>query len=257
MIFEIGGRKLNSRLFVGTGKLSTYKLIPEIVEKSGVEVLTVAVRKINPDAKIENVLNYIPKNIVIMINTSGARNAEEAVKIALVGSEIVNSKWIKVEIEADTRYLAPDNEETLKATKILVEKGFHVFPYINPDLILAKKLEKVGATAVMPLGSFIGTNRGIKCETLIKPIIQELRVPVIIDAGIGKPSDAAKAMELGAEAVLVNTAIAVAKNPVDMAVALSMAVKAGRVAYEMGILEEKEFAEATSPLTGFLSDGRK
>ena len=252
--FEIAGKKLKTRLFIGTGKLSTYKVIPEIVKKTGVEVLTVAVRRINPDSKVENIMDYIPDDTIIMVNTSGARNADEAVRIAKIGSEISRTKWIKVEIEADTKYLAPDNEETIKATERLVKDGFYVFPYITPDLITAKKLEKVGAAAVMPLGSFIGTNKGITCETLIIPIIRELKIPVIIDAGIGRPSHAAKAMELGAEAVLVNTAIAIAKDPVKMAMAMDFAVKAGRTAYEMGLLAEKEFADASSPLTDFLRE---
>jgi thiazole synthase len=252
MEWEIAGKKLKSRLFIGTGKLSTYKVIPEIIKNTSVEVLTVAVRRINPDTKIENIMDFIPENTIIMVNTSGARNADEAVKIAKIGAEISKTKWIKIEIEADTKYLAPDNEETIKATEKLVKDGFFVFPYITPDLVTAKKLEKAGATAVMPLASFIGTNKGITCETLLKPIIQELKIPVIIDAGIGKPSHAAKAMELGAAAVLVNTAIAIANDPVRMAMAMDMAVKAGRIAYEIGILAEKEYAEASSPLTGFL-----
>ncbi|HPD19543.1 MAG TPA: thiazole synthase, partial [Candidatus Goldiibacteriota bacterium] len=169
--FQIADKKLKSRLFIGTGKLSTYKVIPEIIKKTGVEVLTVAVRRINPDSKIENVMEYIPDGVILMVNTSGARNAEEAVKIAKIGSEISKTKWIKVEIEADTKYLMPDNVETIKATERLVKDGFFVFPYIMPDLITARKLENIGAAAVMPLGSFIGTNKGITCETLIKPII--------------------------------------------------------------------------------------
>ncbi len=252
MSFEIAGKKLKSRLFIGTGKLPTYKVLPDIIKNTDISVLTVAVRRINPDSKIENILDYIPDDVTIMVNTSGARNAEEAVRIAKIGSEISQTKWIKVEIEADTKYLAPDNEETIKATEKLVKEGFFVFPYISPDLVTAKKLEKIGAAAVMPLGSFIGTNKGITCETLIKPIIQELKIPVIIDAGIGRPSHAAKAMELGASAVLVNTAIAIAKDPVKLAISMELAVKAGRIAYETGILAEKEFAEATSPLTDFL-----
>lgn len=256
MQWEIADKKLKSRLFIGTGKLSTYKVIPEIIKNTSVEVLTVAVRRINPEAKYENILDFIPKDTIIMVNTSGARNAEEAIKIAKIGAEISKTKWIKIEIEADTKYLAPDNEETIKATEKLVKEGFYVFPYITPDLVTAKKLEKAGATAVMPLGSFIGTNKGITCETLLKPIINELKIPVIIDAGIGRPSHAAKAMEMGAAAVLVNTAIAIANDPVRMAMSIDMAVKAGRIAYEVGILAEKDFAEASSPLTGFLR-GRK
>ena len=250
---KIADKVLNSRLFIGTGKLPTYKLIPEIIRATGVEVLTVAVRRLNPYAKVENIMDYIPKNVTIMINTSGARNAQEAIRIAEVGAEITNAKWLKIEIEADVKYLSPDNYETIKATKILVKKGFYVFPYITPDLVVARKLEDIGASAVMPLASFIGTNKGITCETLLKPIIEEINIPVIIDAGIGRPSHAAKAMEMGASAVLVNTAIAIAKDPVKMAVAIDLAVKSGRLAYEIGLLEEKEFAQASSPLTGFLN----
>ncbi|MFQ3675582.1 MAG: thiazole synthase [Endomicrobiia bacterium] len=252
-VLKIAGKNLKSRLFIGTGKLPTYKLIPEIIKNTGVEVLTVAVRRINPDAKVENIVDYIPKNVIVMINTSGARNSQEAVKIAEIGSEIIKTKWIKIEIESDTKYLLPDNEETIKAAKMLVKKGYYVFPYITPDLILARKLEDIGVSAVMPLGSFIGTNKGITCETLLKPIIEEIKIPVIIDAGIGRPSHAAKAMEMGAEAILVNTAIAIAKDPVKMAVSIDLAVKSGRLAYEIGLLEEKEYASSSSPLTDFLN----
>lgn len=258
MEFEIAGKKLKSRLFIGTGKLPTYSIIPDIIKNTGIEVLTVALRRINPHTKMENILDYISKDITIMVNTSGARTAEEAVKIARISKEIFNSKlvsqsnWIKVEIEADTKYLAPDNEETIKASEILVKEGFKVFPYISPDLITAKKLENIGVSAVMPLGSFIGTNKGITCETLLRAIIEEVDIPVIIDAGIGRPSHAAYAMELGADAVLINTAIATAEDPIQMAIAMDMAVKSGRLAYEIGLLAEKKYAEASSPLTGFI-----
>lgn len=250
--FEIAGKKLKSRLFIGTGKLPTYKLIPQIIKKTGIDVITVAIRRIDPNSKYENILDYIPKGTIIMVNTSGARNHKEAIKIAEIGAEIVNTDWIKIEIEAETKYLAPDNEETIKATKILVKKGFKVFPYVSPDLITAKKLEDCGSSAVMPLGSFIGTNKGIVAEELIKTIISEIKIPVIIDAGIGKPSDAAKAMEIGASAVLVNTAIALAKDPVMMAISMSWAVKAGRTAYLTGILPQSDYANASSPLKNFI-----
>jgi thiazole synthase len=250
--FEIGAKKLKSRLFIGTGKLPTYKLIPEIVKKAGVEVLTVAVRRIDPDTREENILNYIPKNVTVMVNTSGSRNAKEAIKIAEIGSEIIETDWIKIEIEVDYRYLLPDNEETVKATKYLSKKGYKVFPYITPDLVTARKLQDAGACAVMPLGSFIGTNRGITAKSLIEPIIKEIDIPVIIDAGIGRPSHAAEAMEMGADAILVNTAVAIAKDPVKMSIALSEAVRAGRMAYEMGILKEKEYADPSSPVSDFL-----
>jgi len=252
MTYKIGGKDLKSRFFIGSGKLPSYAIIPEMVEKAGVEVITVAVRRINPEAKQENIMDYIPGHCVVMVNTSGARNAEEAVRIARIGRELTGSDWIKIEVETDAKYLLPDNEETLKATGILVGEGFRVFPYISPDLVMAKKLEKAGAAAVMPLAAPIGTNKGITCAALLKPIINEIGIPVIVDAGIGRPSHAAEAMELGADAVLANTAIATASDPVAMAVAMAKAVEAGRMAFEMGLLAEKEFADASSPLTGFL-----
>jgi thiazole synthase len=252
MEFKIGGKTLNSRFFIGSGKLPTYAILPEMIEKSGVEVITVAVRRINPEAQHENILDYIPGHCVIMVNTSGATTAAEAVKIARIGRELTGSDWIKIEVETDAKYLLPDNEETLKAAEILVAEGFQVFPYISPDLVMAKKLERAGVAAVMPLAAPIGTNKGITCAALLRPIIREITIPVIIDAGIGRPSHAAEAMELGADAVLANTAIATARNPVLMAMAMAKAVEAGRMAYEMGLLAEKEYAEASSPLTGFL-----
>lgn len=250
--FIIAGKTLRSRLFIGSGKLPTYRVIPDIIKKAGVEVITVAVRRINPQSKYENILDFLPQKTIIMVNTSGARNAKEAVKIAEIGAEITKTDWIKVEIEADNRYLAPDNEETVVATRELVKKGFKVFPYISPDLITARKLEDAGASAVMPLGSFIGTNKGIVAEELIKAIVNEVNVPVIVDAGIGRPSHAARAMEIGAQAVLVNTAVAIAKDPVKMAVAMAKAVEAGRMAFTQGILPERDWAEASSPLKDFL-----
>lgn len=252
MEFKIGGKTLKSRFFIGSGKLPTYAILPEMIKKSGVEVITVAVRRINPAAQQENILDFIPGHCVIMVNTSGATTAGEAVKIARIGRELTGSDWIKIEVETDAKYLLPDNEETLKAAQILVAEGFQVFPYISPDLVMAKKLEKAGVAAVMPLAAPIGTNKGITCAALLKTIIHEISIPVIIDAGIGRPSHAAEAMELGADAVLANTAIATARNPVLMAAAMAKAVEAGRTAYEMGLLTEKEFAEASSPLTGFL-----
>lgn len=251
--FEIAGRKLKSRLFIGTGKLPSYSLIPSILKASKSEVITVAVRRIDPDKSGENIFKYIPGNVVVMVNTSGARDCREAIRIAEIGAEIAETDWIKVEIEADSKYLAPDNEETLKATKNLVKKGFKVFPYINPDLVIARKLEDAGASCVMPLGSFIGTNKGITVETLIEPIIKELKIPVIIDAGLGRPSHAARAMEMGADGVLINTAIAIAKDPIKMAKAMSDAVISGRIAWELGILKEQEYASASSPLKNFLT----
>lgn len=250
-MFSIGGRNIKSRLFVGSGKLSNYSYLKDILIENDIDVVTVAVRRVGGNSR-ENLLDYIPKDITIMVNTSGARDYKEAVKLAMIGRELTNSTWVKVEIEADTKYLLPDNEETLKASEILVKEGFNVFPYIAPDLIIAKKLEAVGVSAVMPLGSPIGTNKGICAKELLKTIISEVNVPVIVDAGIGRPSHAAEAMEMGADACLINTAIATSSNPVAMAKAFKMAVDAGRLAYEIGILKEKEYADASSPLTGFL-----
>lgn len=252
--FEIGGFKLKSRLFVGTGKLSDYSLIPKIVQQARVNVVTVAVRRLNLKAKHPNIIQYIPENVIIMVNTSGARNSEEAVKIAEIGCEIANSNWVKVEIETDVKYLLPDNEETIKATRILAKKGYKVFPYITPDLIAARKLLNAGATAIMPLGSFIGSNKGIKTKELILPIIEELNIPVIIDAGIGTPSHAAMAMEMGCDAVLVNTAIAISSNPVKMAIAFAKSVEAGRLAYKLGLPLPNAKAKASSPLENFIEN---
>ena len=254
-MFKIGGKEIKSRLFVGTGKLPDYSIIKRMYEKAGIEVFAVAVRRIGPNTKHDkNVLEYIPKDAIIMVNTSGAINHREAVKVAQIGRELTSSDWVKVEIEKDTKYLFPDNYETLKACEILVKEGFKVFPYIYPDINVARELEQMGVEAVMPLGSPIGTNKGIGCEVLLKPIINEVKIPVIIDAGIGRPSHAAHAMELGADAVLVNTAIATSADPVGMAVAFSKAVEAGRLAYEIGILREYDYAQASSPLDDFIKD---
>ena len=249
MSFYVGGKIIKNRLFVGTGKLPDYSVIKRMYEELGIEVFAVAVRRINPEVnKGISILDFIPKEATIMVNTSGARNHKEAVRIALIGREITNSDWVKIEISGELKYLLPDNEETLKAAEILVKEGFKVFPYISPDLVLAKKLEDIGISAVMPLGSPIGSNKGIDCETLLKAIINEINIPVIIDAGIGKPSHAAKAMELGADAVLINTAIATSNDPFLMAKAFSLAVSSGRLAYEIGLPKEKEYAVPSSPL---------
>ena len=249
----IGGIPLKSRLFIGTGKYASNALIPHIVERSGVQVVTVAVRRVDLEAKEENMLNYIPKECVLMPNTSGARNAEEAVRIARLARAMGCGSWVKIEVISDTKYLLPDNQETLKATEILAKEGFTVLPYMCPDLMIAKRLRDAGAAAVMPLGAPIGTNKGLKTKELVKIMIDEIDLPVIVDAGIGKPSEAAEAMELGAAAVLVNTAIASAGDPMAMAEAFSLAVKAGRKAWLAGTGEVREYAEASSPLTGFLN----
>lgn len=250
----IGGVELKSRLFTGSGKYSSNALIPKVIERSGGQVVTVAVRRVDLDSKEENMLNYIPKDCILMPNTSGARNAEEAVRIARLARAMGCGDWIKIEVISDTRYLLPDNQETLKATEILAKEGFVVLPYMCPELMTAKRMRDAGAAAVMPLGAPIGTNKGLKTKELVKILIDEIDLPIIVDAGIGKPSEAAEAMELGAAAVLVNTAIASAGDPLGMAEAFSLAVKSGRMAYLAGTGEVKTYAEASSPLTGFLNE---
>jgi len=249
----IGGRDINSRLFIGTGKFPANRIIPDVIKNSKAQVITVALRRIDFDSDEENMLNYIPEECILMPNTSGARNAEEAVRIARLARASGCGNFVKIEVISDNRYLLPDNRETVKATEILVKEGFVVLPYMNPDLMDAKRLRDAGAAAVMPLGAPIGTNKGLKTKELVKILIDEIDIPVIVDAGIGKPSEACEAMEIGAAAVLVNTAIATAGDPVAMAAAFSKAVEAGRMAFLSGTGAVKEYAEASSPLTGFLS----
>ncbi|NMA57461.1 thiazole synthase [Clostridium cochlearium] len=251
--FNVGGKQLDSRLFIGTGKYGSNEILPKIIESSKSQVITVALRRVDLSSKEENILNYINKDCVLLPNTSGARNAEEAVRLARLSKAAGCGDWIKIEAISDNKYLLPDNYETIKATEILVKEGFHVFPYMNPNLMDAKRLVEAGAAAVMPLGAPIGTNKGLRTEEMIKILIEEIKeVPVIVDAGIGKPSDACKAMEMGADAVLLNTAIATAENPVLMAEAFKNAVESGRKAYLAGLGAEAEFADASSPLVGFL-----
>ncbi|MFZ5989198.1 MAG: thiazole synthase [Bacillota bacterium] len=252
-ILVIGGIPLKNRLFIGTGKYSSNALIPKLVERSGSQVITVAVRRVDLDSEEENMLNYIPKECVLMPNTSGARNADEAVRIARLARAMGCGNWIKIEVISDMKYLLPDNQETLKATETLTKEGFVVLPYMSPELMTAKRLRDAGAAAVMPLGAPIGSNKGLKTKELIRIMIDEIDLPVIVDAGIGKPSEAAEAMELGAAAILVNTAIASAVDPVGMAEAFSLAVAAGRLAYKSGAGTVREYASASSPLTGFLN----
>lgn len=253
-VLKIGDKELTSRLFLGTGKFASNKLIPEAVAASGAQVVTVALRRVDLDSSDENILNYIPKNCILMPNTSGARNAEEAVRIARLARAAGCGNWVKIEVISDNRYLLPDNYETIKATEILAAEGFVVLPYMSPDLMAAKKLAEAGAAAVMPLGAPIGSNRGLKTKELIRILIEEIPLPIIVDAGIGRPSEAAEAMELGAAAVLVNTAIATAADPVAMAKAFGLAVAAGRTAYLAGPGAVQQYASASSPLTGFLRE---
>lgn len=250
----IGGRELKSRLFIGSGKFSDENIIGNITKETGVEVVTVALRRVDLQGGKGNVLDYIPKDCVLLPNTSGARNAEEAVRIARLARASGCGNWVKIEVISDNKYLLPDNYETVKATQILAAEGFVVLPYMHPDLYVAKELERAGAAAVMPLGAPIGTNRGLKTKEMVQILIQECSVPIIVDAGIGKPSEAAEAMEMGASAVLVNTAIATAGDPLLMAKAFAHAVQAGRQAFLAQPGETVQYARASSPLTGFLRD---
>ncbi|GMT42877.1 MAG: thiazole synthase [bacterium] len=251
-MLEIAGKKINSRLFVGSGKFPSNRLMKEAIIASGADLVTVSLRRVDLHGKGESIIDCIPNGIRLLPNTSGAKNADEAVRIARLCKMANKTNWIKLEVIPDPVHLLPDPVETLKAARQLVKEDFVVLPYINADPVLAKHLEDAGCATVMPLGSPIGTNRGLETLEMIRIIIELCSVPVVVDAGIGRPSDAALAMEIGADAVLVNTAIAVAKDPVRMADAFRRAVDAGRIAYEAGPGEVKGTAEASSPLTGFL-----
>src|SRR4051794_38878010 len=254
----IAGREFRSRLFLGTGKFSAPEAMRDALVASGTEIVTVALRRADLSGKKDpfaNILEFIdPKRYLILPNTSGAMNAEEAVRLSRLAAAAGLPKWVKLEIHPDPRYLLPDPVETFKATEILVKEGFTVLPYINADPVLAKRLQDAGAATVMPLGSPIGSNRGIQTRDQIRIIIEQATVPVVVDAGLGAPSHAAEAMELGADAVLVNTAIAIASDPNRMAEAFKMAVEAGRAAYEIGLGETSATARPTSPLTAFLDN---
>jgi len=252
----IAGREFRSRLLLGTGKFASNELMHDALEASGTEIVTVALRRADLSGTHDpfaNILDFIdPKKYLLLPNTSGAMNAEEAVRLARLAATAGLPKWVKLEIHPDPQYLLPDPIETLRATEILAAEGFTVLPYINADPVLAKRLENAGAATVMPLGSPIGSNRGLETRGQIAIIIEQARVPVIVDAGIGAPSQAAEALEMGADAVLVNTAIAVAEDPVRMARAFKMAVEAGRDAREAGLPSQADTAVPTSPLTAFL-----
>ncbi len=254
---KIAGREFNSRLIMGTGKFASNELMRDALDASGCELVTVALRRADLSGKHDqfaNILDFVdPKRYLILPNTSGAINAEEAVRLARLAVAAGLPRWLKLEIHPDPRYLLPDPIETLKAAEILVKEGFTVLPYINADPVLAKRLTDVGCATVMPLGAPIGSNRGIQTRDQIRIIIEQATVPVVVDAGIGAPSHAAEAMEMGADAVLVNTAIAVASDANKMAVAFKQAVEAGRSAFEIGLGAQTEIASATSPLTGFLN----
>lgn len=251
----IAGRAFVSRLLVGTGKFSSSAAMVSAMENSGCEIVTVALRRIDINNPDDNILSHIDRNRYLLLpNTSGARDAEEAVRLARLARAAGCDPWIKLEVTPDPYYLMPDPIETLKAAEILVKEGFTVLPYINADPILAKRLQEAGTATVMPLGAPIGTNRGVRTRDLIAIIIEQAIVPVIVDAGLGAPSHAAEAMEMGADAVLVNTALAVTPNPGLMAAAFRKGVEAGREAYLAGLGEPSDRAAASSPLTGFLRE---
>lgn len=252
----IAGRDFRSRLFLGTGKFSSNEIMAGALAASGCEIVTVALRRADLSGKRDpfaDILDYIdPRKYLLLPNTSGAMNAEEAVRLARLAVAAGLPNWVKLEIHPDPRFLLPDPIETLRAAEQLVREGFVVLPYINADPVLARRLQDVGTATVMPLGSPIGSNRGLETRAQLAIILEQATVPVVIDAGIGAPSQAAEAMEMGAAAVLVNTAIAIAADPARMGAAFRMAVEAGREAFEIGLAERLEAASATSPLTGFL-----
>jgi thiazole synthase len=258
-MLQIADRTFSSRLFLGTGKFSSPESMRDALASSGTEIVTVALRRADLTGAgdpFANILEFIdPERYLLLPNTSGAMNADEAVRLARLAVAAGLPKWVKLEIHPDPRYLLPDPIETLAAAEQLVKEGFTVLPYINADPVLAKRLQEVGTATVMPLGAPIGSNRGLATRDQIRIIIEQATVPVVVDAGIGAPSHAAEAMEMGADAVLVNTAIAVADDPVGMAEAFKWAVAAGRQAYEIGLGEVADTAAATSPLTAFLQSG--
>ena len=249
-VLKIGGREFKSRLILGSGKFSL-PLIQAVIEHGQVDIVTLALRRANVGGQ-ENILEYIPKGITLLPNTSGARNAEEAVRIARLARELGCGDFVKLEVIRDSKYLLPDNQETIKATEILAKEGFQVMPYMYPDLNAARALADAGAASVMPLGAPIGSNKGLCTREFIRILIEEIDLPIIVDAGIGRPSQACEAMEMGAAAVMCNTAIATAGDVAQMARAFKQAVEAGREGYLACLGRVLDGAEASSPLTGFL-----
>ena len=248
----IAGRQLSSRLFLGTGKFGSPQAMEDAVIASGTELVTVALKRVDaggPDPLLQHLRRA---NVQIMPNTSGARTAQEAVFVAQLAREALETNWVKLEIHPDPKYLLPDAMETLKATEMLAKQGFIVLPYIPADPVLCKQLESAGTAAVMPLGAPIGTNKGLRTIDFLEIIIEQSKVPVVIDAGLGAPSDAARALEIGADAVLVNTAIAAAGNPTAMAQAFRLAAEAGRLAWQAKLAPIQNHAASSSPLTAFL-----
>jgi thiazole synthase len=255
MALTIAGRNFSSRLLMGTGKFPSPKIMAEALDRSGSEIVTVALRRVDITDPSGDILAAIDRERYLLLpNTSGARDAEEALRLARLARAAGCGDWIKLEVTPDPRHLLPDPVETLKAARLLLKENFVVLPYINADPVLAKHLEEAGTATVMPLGAPIGTNRGLKTRDNVEIIIEQSGVPVVVDAGLGAPSDAALCLELGADAVLVNTAIASAEDPPAMAAAFRKAVEAGREAFEAGLPEASAHAQASSPLTGFLRE---
>lgn len=250
--WTLGGHEFHSRFILGSGKYSL-DLIKAAVEQASAEILTLALRRANSGA-LANILDYVPENVTLLPNTSGARNAEEAVRIARLARELCHTDFVKIEVIKDSKYLLPDNHETLKATEILAKEGFIVMPYMYPDLQSARDMRDAGAACIMPLGAPIGSNKGLCTKDFIQILINEIDLPIIVDAGIGKPSQACEAMEMGTAAIMANTAIASAGNLPLMASAFRDAINAGRSAYLAGFGSVRDTASASSPLTGFLHD---
>ena len=250
--WTLGGHEFHSRFILGSGKYSL-DLIKAAVEQAGAEILTLALRRAN-SGTLANILDYVPENVTLLPNTSGARNAEEAVRIARLARELCHTDFVKIEVIKDSKYLLPDNHETIKATEILAQEGFIVMPYMYPDLQSARDMRDAGAACIMPLGAPIGSNKGLCTKDFIQILINEIDLPIIVDAGIGKPSQACEAMEMGAAAIMANTAIASAGNLPLMASAFRDAINAGRSAYLAGFGSVRDTASASSPLTGFLHD---
>lgn len=252
MTWKLGKHEFKSRFILGSGKYSL-NLIKAAVENAQANIITLALRRVN-DGGMANILDYIPEHITLLPNTSGARNADEAVRIARLSRELCHSDLVKIEIMRDSKYLLPDNQETIKATEILAKEGFTVLPYMYPDLNVARDLTNAGAAAIMPLGAPIGTNKGLCTKEFIQILIDEIELPIIVDAGIGRPSQACEAMEMGAAAIMANTAIATAGDIPAMADAFRLAIEAGHLAYKAKLGRIQDKGSASSPLTGYLRD---
>ncbi|NDJ27436.1 thiazole synthase [Campylobacter sp. MIT 12-8780] len=249
---KLGKFEFNSRFILGSGKFSL-ELIEAAIKEANVEIITLALRRAHT-GKLENILDYIPKNITILPNTSGARTAEEALKIAQLARELCGAEMIKIEVIRDSKYLLPDNYESIKAVELLAKEGFTPLPYMYPDLYAARAMRDAGAAAIMPLGAPIGTNKGLRTKDFIQILLDELDLPIIVDAGLGSPAQACEAMQMGVSAVMINTAIALSSNIPQMARAFKLAIEAGREGFLAGIAGQSKLARASSPLTGFLRD---